>query len=98
MGGKEVEIGTSEYPTNPLEDPQKKGPFRRKKLVGTTELVRQNILLPRNILGHQGDRMALSPKHYLGSQATYDTKHCATLISEVSNNRGVVPHQDDTLT
>ena len=38
-GGKGIEMGTSEHPVNPLEDPLKKGPFYGKNLVGTTELV-----------------------------------------------------------
>ena len=76
----------------------KRGPFRGKNLVWTTELVRQNILLPRNISGHQGDRMTLGPEHYLGDHVTKDTRHNAVLIMGISDNQNIVVHQDDTLT
>ena len=36
-------MGTDEDSADPLEYLWKEGPFRGKKLVGTTKLVRQNI-------------------------------------------------------
>ena len=54
-GGKEIEMGTTEHPTSPLKYPWKKRAFHGKNLVRTTEIVRQIILLPWNIPGHQGD-------------------------------------------
>ena len=41
-------MGMPEHTEDPLEDPRKKGPFRGKNLVGTTELVHQNVLPIRN--------------------------------------------------
>ena len=102
MEGKEVEMGTTEHLTNPLveidKDPRKQEPFRGKDLVGTSKLVCQNILLPQNIPGCQGDRMMLGPKHYLGGYVTQNIRHCGTVIPELSDNCGVVAHQDNTLT
>ena len=55
VGGKKDEMGMTEHPTSHLEHPQKKGPFRGKNMVGTTELGHQNIVLPWNTPGRQGD-------------------------------------------
>ena len=49
--GKEVEMGTTEHLINLLKHPQKKRPFCGNNLVGMTDLVRLNILPPRNIPG-----------------------------------------------
>ena len=98
VGGKEVKMGTTKHPVNCLEYPWKKAPICEKNLVGTTELARQNIFLPQNIPGHQGDRMMLGPENYSGGYATHDTRRRAALMLEVSDNRGIVAHQDDILT
>ena len=41
--GKKVEMGPPEDPADHLEYPGQEGPFRWKDLVGTAQLVRQNI-------------------------------------------------------
>ena len=89
VGGKEVEIGTTEHLTNPREYPWKKRPLGRENLVRMTELVHQNILPLQNIPGCQGDQMTPGPEHYFGGHSTKDTRHCTTLMLEVSDNSGV---------
>ena len=99
MGGKEDKMGTTEHPINRPKNPQgKKGPFYGKNLVRTTELKCQNIVLPWNTPGCQGDRTTLGPENYLGSHATQDTKHRSGLMPERSDNRSVGAQQDNTLT
>ena len=90
-------MGMAKDPTDPLLYPWQGGLFCGKNLVGTTELVRQNVPPPRNVPGQQRDRMALSPENYLSSHVAHHTRNRATLIQEISNNRGVVAHQDETL-
>ena len=59
MVGKEDGMGTIEQPKNCTNHPWNKGPFRGKNLVGMTDLSRQNIVLPQNTAGCQGDRTML---------------------------------------
>ena len=97
-GWQRDQDGTPKHLIIPLKTPWKKGPFRWKNLVGTNELVCKNVLPPRNIPGRQGDRMLFGPEDYLGSHATLDTRHHASLMPEISDDRGIDAHQDDTLT
>ena len=76
-------MGMPKHLANLLKNPQKKGPFHGKNLFGTTELIRQNVLPPRNIPGHQDDRMSLGPEDCLGSHATQsmrDAEHPPVLL------------------
>ena len=89
-------MGTSENSAHPLEGPQKKGPICGKNLVGTTDLVCQNVLPPRNVPGRQRDQMPLGPENYLGGHATQKKRHCVVLMPEISDDRSIVAYQDDT--
>ena len=94
--GKEVEMGTAEHTADPHEHLRKKGPFPGKNLVGTAELVRQNVLPSRKVPRRQVNRMPLGPHSDLGGHETQDPRHHAALMVEISDNRGIVAHQDDT--
>ena len=97
-GGEQIEMGTPEDLADRLKYPWQEGPFCQKDLVGTTELVRQNILLLWNITSRQGDRMTPRPKNNVRRHAAQHLRDCADLIPQISYNCGIVAHQNDTLT
>ena len=91
LSGKKVEMRTAKYAADPLEHLWKKEPFRGKNLVG------HNVLPPQNVSRLLANRMPFRLHGDLRDHDTQSQRHRAALIPEISNNQGIVAHQDDTL-